>query len=188
MLSDLILRNLAALNRPYLVAIDGLGGAGKSTLAEQIAGDVPEVTIVHFDDFYRVMDPVEREGLSVEEAFRRSFDWERLEAQVLKPLRAQQTARYERYDWPTNQLAETHTVRPDQIVLVEGVGCSRPELRGYYDLRVWVETSYEKRHRRMIARGENPPEQIARWEAIEAYYAQTHRPHESADLVIAGEP
>ena len=36
--------------RPLLVAIDGRGGAGKSTLAERLRMIVPESVVVHTDD------------------------------------------------------------------------------------------------------------------------------------------
>ena len=36
--------------RPRLIAIDGRGGAGKSTLAERLQAAVPRSAVVHTDD------------------------------------------------------------------------------------------------------------------------------------------
>jgi uridine kinase len=43
-----------------LVAIDGGGGAGKSTLARNLADALGDATIVQMDDFYRPMPAAER--------------------------------------------------------------------------------------------------------------------------------
>lgn len=37
--------------RPFLVAIDGRGGAGKSSLAAAMARELPRASVVHTDDF-----------------------------------------------------------------------------------------------------------------------------------------
>ncbi|MEG0384235.1 MAG: uridine kinase [Solibacillus sp.] len=38
------------LDRPFLVAIDGLGGAGKTTLVNQLINIIDNVVIIHIDD------------------------------------------------------------------------------------------------------------------------------------------
>lgn len=82
-----------------LVAIDGLGGAGKSTLARALQADLAAVIIVQMDDFYRPMLERRREQLSPVEGFDQFFDWQRLRDEVLAPLRAGRTAHFRPYDW-----------------------------------------------------------------------------------------
>ncbi|MEZ4660409.1 MAG: hypothetical protein R2911_22865 [Caldilineaceae bacterium] len=48
------------------MAIDGHSAVGKSTLAKTIANSVTSVSIVHTDDFYRVMDKDERAQLDAQ--------------------------------------------------------------------------------------------------------------------------
>jgi len=81
-----------------LVAIDGHSAAGKSTLAGVIAHQLPNVTIIHVDDFYRPLDEQERESLNAQDGYYQYYDWERLEAQVLKPLSLGQDIRYQKYN------------------------------------------------------------------------------------------
>lgn len=185
--AELLQHLAAATKRPFLVGFDGRGGAGKSTLAKSWCEQMPDAVIVHVDDFYRVIEESVRESFSPQQGYERNFDWQRLEQQVLQPLTVQQPARYERYDWVQQALAETIEVNPHKIVLVEGVGSTRPELRNYYDLRIWVETSDAERMRRQYARRENTNEQITRWAAAEAYYVDNFRPAESAHFIVAGE-
>ena len=183
-----IIGKLQVVNRrPYLVGIDGLSGAGKSTLASQLEDQLANLTVVHKDDFCRVMDEDERAKLNAEEGYHMYSDWERLRQQVLIPLSHGETARFQRYDWPTGRLAETLEVVATGIVVVEGVTSTRPELRGYYDLTIWVETNCAARHARQEKRNENPPEWIARWAAAEAFYRNSVQPHRLADMTIAGE-
>ncbi|MEV7804490.1 hypothetical protein AB0O28_16235 [Microbispora sp. NPDC088329] len=73
------------------------------------------------------------------------MDWPRLQRQVIEPLRDGRKAAYERYDWPADSLAETLTVSARGYIVIEGVSVTREELRGAYDLRVWVEAPYEVR-------------------------------------------
>jgi len=106
-LTQIVERILAFAKPVSLVAIDGRGGAGKSTLAEQLRAQLPDATVVHTDDFYHVMDPAVRAALSLEEAYQQNYDWQRLERQVLGPISQGKPAHYQRYDWGLNELAET---------------------------------------------------------------------------------
>src|ERR1039458_2006977 len=83
----------------------------------------------------------ERLLLSPQEGYSQYFDWQRLRDQVLIPLASGSDARYQRYDWPTGELAasELHHVPRSGVAIVEGVYTARPELAGYYDLTVLVE-------------------------------------------------
>ena len=67
---------------PLLVAVDGGGGAGKSTLAASLASSFEQLVIVHVDDFYRPMHDDIRRGLTPEAAYASLFDWQRLETDV----------------------------------------------------------------------------------------------------------
>lgn len=175
-----------------LVAIDGLGGAGKSTLASNLAqrlGDKGRsVIVIHIDDF--VFPTSERpKGVGAAKPVGGDFDWGRLQKEVLETLRAGEVARYSRYDWPTDRHAETLEARPSGVVLVEGVSTCRRELSEFYDLRIWVECSRSERLRRGIARdGESFRWRWEEdWMPAEDHYAKTHVPAVRADFCVSGE-
>jgi hypothetical protein len=73
-------------------------------LDSSTARQLDSSTIVHGDDFYRPMPERERAQLNAQQGYYRYFDWERLRDQVLAPLCADQTARYQSFDWATGQL------------------------------------------------------------------------------------
>ncbi|MEV0004699.1 hypothetical protein AB0H28_20795 [Micromonospora sp. NPDC050980] len=116
----------------------------------------------------------------------RAFDWQRLRDQVLVPLRADRTARYQRYDWDTGRLADWTEVDPGAPVVVEGVYSARPELSPYYHLTVYVDTPREICLRRMRARGENSEEWIMRWRAAEDFCLRTTWPQSRARILVRG--
>ncbi|MFW5691414.1 MAG: uridine kinase, partial [Chloroflexota bacterium] len=98
-----------------IFALDGHGGSGKSHFAARLVrcaeqdSPVQPVTLVHMDDFYlpgRLRTP--RRGR--EKPVGGDYDLARLRDTVLRPLAEDQPGAYRRYDWPTDRLAEAHTV------------------------------------------------------------------------------
>lgn len=188
---DSILETLSKLQRTRalaLVGIDGLGGAGKSTLANCLCAALTHrdvaAEIVHLDDFFRPS----AERSSADDGEGVYFDWLRLREQVLAPLRLGRPAIYKRYDWTNDVLAGFHQVSPAGIVVVEGVSAVRRELADAYDFRIWVECPRDIRLVRGLAR--DGREARARWEQewmpAEDRYVAEHRPRDRADAVVDG--
>ena len=171
---------------PLLIAVDGLGGAGKSTLAAQLSAALPGSSIVEVDDFYSPMTAEERARLGPREGYERYFDWARLLDEAIEPLRGRRRARFRRYDWEMNSLGEWREVAPGGVVIVEGVYSTRAELRPLFGVTVYVDTPREQRAARMTARGYDNLDWLDHWMAAEDWYVRHHRPAEGADLVIDG--
>ena len=156
-----------------IIAVDGPGGAGKSTLATRLAAALGDVPVVHTDDFASWENPLEW--------------WPRLIEQVLEPLSANQTARYQRHDWDARNLAEWHEVAPDGYLILEGVSASREAFRPYLTYRIWVETPRDERLRRGLERdGESMRPQWEQWMSEEDGYIEREHPEQSADVVVSG--
>lgn len=183
--------SLAKSDSPILIAIDGCGGAGKSELAARLVGAskavAHSVDLIHFDDFYLParMRTAKRDTESPGDG---NFDWQRLRDQVLVPLRAGSSARYERYDWATDTLSEQLCVAASGIIIIEGVTSSRRELESFYNLKIWVDCPRELRLRRGIER--DGEQNRARWEQewmpAEDRYVAMHCPQKNADIVVLG--
>lgn len=171
--------------RLHLVGIDGFGGSGKSTLARALDSHEAVSAVVEGDDFYGPERPG-WEGLSPREGYEHFFDHDRLARQVLEPLGRGADCRYQRYDWGTNRLGDWVALRGGGVVVVEGVYMLRPQLRGFWDLSVFVDTPWPIRLDRQTARGENSDEDIRRWTDAEKYYERTVDPAALADIVVPG--
>ncbi len=156
-----------------VIAVDGLGGAGKSTLAARLSQALGSVAIVHTDDFASWTD---------------SLDWwPRLIQQVLVPLSKGLPARFQRYDWEQRTLVECLEVQPDSNVIIEGVSASRDAFQPYLAFSIWVETPREERLKRGRERdGQAARSQWLAWMATEDAYVACERPESRADLVVSG--
>jgi uridine kinase len=189
MLSSLANLILAVDHRPVLVGVDGQGGSGKSTLAEELADVLPgAVAIVHGDDFYSDVPDSEKVLLSPEQGCEGYFDWRRLRSEVLSAAREPSgTLRYQRYDWNTAMLSDWIEIVMPDVVIVEGVYTLRRELREYYDVTAFVQTSEATRLQRQRSRNENAEDWIRRWAAAEDFYVTRDRPWKAVEAVVEGE-
>ena len=172
---------------PYLIGIDGCGGAGKSSLAKRIERECPQAGIIHMDDFY--LPSSQRSLLSPKHSPTGcDYDWRRLETQVLKPLSEGAGARYQRYDWEKDQLADWHNVPEGGPIIIEGTYSIRKELAVYYDYTIWVECPRWLRLERGLDRdGEAArPMWEENWMVFEDLYIEEHQPMERAALVVDG--
>lgn len=183
-----VLRQVRRRNETLLVGIDGRGGSGKSTLARVLERASDDVTVVEFDDFYRLGR--DRDALLArgDAEIGGNFDWRRLRDQVLTPLARNETALYQRYDWPGDALADWHTVPVGGIVLIEGNYCTRQELFDYYDYTLWVDAPHELRLERGLRRGGRDTRErwLTEWMPEEDRYIAAEHPVARVDLVLDG--
>jgi uridine kinase len=156
-----------------VIAVDGPGGAGKSTLAHKLSVAMCKTTIIHTDDFASWEIPTEW--------------WPRLIEQVLEPLCRNQPGRYQRYDWDSRCMAEWHDVPPSEYLILEGVSASREAFQPYLAFSIWVETPRDERLRRGLERdGEDALPLWIGWMAGEDGYVARERPAERADVIVDG--
>lgn len=155
------------------LAIDGLGGAGKTTLAVSLSAKLGGAPIAHTDDFASWEQPLDW--------------WPRMLAEVLVPLAAGRQARYRRRDWERRRLGNWREIEPSECVIIEGVGSSRAVFRPYLTVAVWVEAPREERLRRGLERdGHGALPQWEQWMAREDEYAARESPQKHADVVVSG--
>ena len=155
-----------------LVAIDGHGGAGKSTLATQLSRSL-DAPLVRTDDFASWDNPLDW--------------WPELVERVLEPLAAGRPASYQPTSWG-GPARESVVVDPTDIVLIEGVSASRVSFRPYLAYSIWIETPRELRLQRGLKRdGEDSLDDWERWMAEEDAYVERERPAAHADIILPGD-
>ncbi|MFF4173570.1 uridine kinase [Streptomyces sp. NPDC001744] len=131
-----------------LVAVDGHAGSGKSTLAARLSAALGGAPVLHLDD------------LATHEEL---FAWTgRLREQVLEPLARGRTASYRPYDWRLRRFGAPRSLPPAPVVLVEGVGAGRREVRPFLARLLWMERGAEESWAR--GRHRDGPEQAAFWD------------------------
>jgi uridine kinase len=170
-----------------LIGIDGCGGSGKSTLARQLASVLP-ASVVEFDDFYLPSADRRERARRGDREIGGDFDWRRLRDQVLEPLASGAPCRYRRHDWERDEPGVQATVPASEVVIVEGSYVTRPELRGYFDLTIWVAAPRNLRLERGLERdGEAARGKwLYEWMPEEDRYVAAHRPADRVDIVVDG--
>ncbi len=125
--------------RPRLVAIDGRGGAGKSTLVERLRGIVPASGVVHTDD------------VAWNHAY---FDWGDLMVEnILRPLHRGEGVEFRPQAWIEHDRPGAIRVPAGaDVVWVEGTGIIREEFAPWIDASIWVQGDLDEQERRLVAR------------------------------------
>jgi uridine kinase len=180
-----------------VVAIDGHGAAGKSTIASVVA-EATGAALVHTDDFFepgpehrespcaRLRTAQARVSAPAGPALSAYYDWRRLRAEALEPLRAGRAATFRRFDWERGAgLDGTVRVTPEPLIVLEGVFSASPELSDLVDRSVFVDTPEPERLRRLRAQV-TPEEWDDEWLKAEQAYFGASRPPSSFDLIVPG--
>jgi bis(5'-adenosyl)-triphosphatase len=168
----------AGQRKPLAVAIDGLAGAGKSTLAAEIANSLPRSDLIETDWFVKHAR-AERDGPSFISAHPQ---WYRIDA-LRDLLMALRTGRHVSlngaYDHKTGSHSLTITLDGAQsdYLVVDGMYSTTAELAGAIDLRIYIDESVNAIRKRFIQRdclrGVRDPIQTARREVqINSYDAR----------------
>lgn len=173
----------SAIGRPWVVALDGRGGAGKSTLAERLLPHLAPAAVVHTDD------------VAWHAPY---FGWVDLLEQVLAQVHSGRAVSFRPPAWDVQ--GRTGAIELPvglRVVVVEGTGASPRETAHLVDRTVWVQSDRRLAEDRGIARdieqGVNGDAEESRrfwheWMSHELPFFSEQRPWERADVVVAGTP
>ena len=176
------------------IGIAGGTGSGKTTITRRILDEFGgDVSVLYHDNYYKRHDDIpfpERKKLNYDHP--NAFDTPLL-VQHLDALRAGQTIECPTYDYTVhNRAAETITVTPAKVIVVEGILIfAEPELRERLDIKLFVDTDADVRILRRIVR--DVRDRGRDLESIVAQYLTTVKPmHEMfvepskryADIII----
>ena len=154
-----------------VLAIDGRSGAGKTSLAAALAGQLgaPVLSLV---GLYGGWDGLER-GIDL------------LVTDVLVPLAAGWAADVPKYDWVAGEWAEPVVLEPPEVLIVEGVGAGARRAAAFESLLVWLEVPALTRKKRALDRdGETFAPYWDQWAAQEDLMLARERTPDRADIVI----
>ena len=175
----------ARLGNARLVTIDGPAGAGKTTVASVLAELADDVALVHLDDLYQGWS-----GLN-------DALFERIQAELIQPLRDSQPATITTWDWQLDRPGTPITVEPAPIIILEGVGASDATIRPWCTQQLWVELDVALAAARGLERdlaAANAAQSVtirqgwATWRAHQDAYMATSDNREIADLTLAMSP
>lgn len=168
---------------PFIVAIDGRSGVGKSTMAQVLAERL-DACVIEGDDFYAGGIEVRSDSAASRAAA--CIDWTR-QRSVLEALAADRAAQWRAFDWEAfdgRLCDELKTLESRLIVILEGVYAARPELADLLDLRVVLVAPDAVRLARLAAREGTIGPWEMQWHEAEEFYFEAVMPTASFDVVV----
>jgi uridine kinase len=134
------------------VAIDGVDGAGKTTLADALAPVVaaqgrPTIR-ASVDDFHHPRTLRYARGrYSPEGFYLDSYDYDSFRTLLLDPLSPAGTGRYvaRHFDLDNDRLFDVvvKQAQPAAALIIDGIFLHRPELRSYLDLSIFLKVDFD---------------------------------------------
>jgi anthranilate synthase component 1/para-aminobenzoate synthetase len=127
---------------PVIIAIDGRSGAGKTTLAIELAAQLRahhKVSLFHLEDIYPGWN-----GLLA--------GIDRYVATVLEPLSLGGAATWTSWDWERHYDGDSRVTLPAEIVIVEGVGAAAAAARPLLSAVIWADSPDDIRRTRALER------------------------------------
>lgn len=168
-----------------VLAIDGPSASGKTTLADRIA-DQLAAEVVAMDDFFlpgelRTKERLESPGGNVH--------IERFLAEAAPYLRggkANEGRTYRTFDCSIMAYGENRPLPRSPLVVVEGTYSLHPQLRQFYDIKVFLSLDPQEQRRRILLREGPEKSQLffQRWIPLENRYMEAMKPKEAADLIL----
>ena len=183
LLADDIRRAAGRSATPFIIAIDGRSGVGKSILARALASEL-NAGLIEGDDFYAGGVTVRSEPPEILAAI--CMDWRRL-GQTLAALVQTGTTTYFPFDWARfdGRLAATpKTLTAKPFIILEGVYTARPELRPQIDMCVLAVAKRSVRLARLKQREGPMTEWERQWHRAEDHYFAEIAPADGFEKII----
>ncbi len=154
-----------------LICIDGLAGAGKTTVGRALAALRPDATVLATDEMLEDWSGLPGLGATIE--------------RLVRPLAEGRPGTWRRWDWYADDWAEEHVVHPGPLLVLEGVGSAAASYDDLVTTLVWVQAQRDVRLARGIARdGEGMRQHWLRWLDDEAALHAREGTRDRADLVM----
>ena len=126
-----------------IITIDGVAGAGKTTLAAYMADEYKDrttVSVIHMDDLYDGWSDPLGEALSRKLELIASAHREGRDLELTK------------YDWLRNYPGDLLPIPSTELLILEGVGSGQSSIREFVETKIWIDLEPIVGLRRVLAR------------------------------------
>ena len=187
--------------KTVIVGIDGLGGAGKSSISEEIyeklSGENIPIEVLHIDDFIHPKKVRYNDNFPEWECYYNlQWRYDYLLERVINPIKKNGTLAglIELYDKDQDRYEKKPIdIKEGSVVLIEGIFLQREELSQVFDYMVYIDVPEAERLKRVLKRDgyigttDDIKEKYEnRYFPAERFYVNKYSPSELADYVIKG--
>ena len=126
-----------------IITIDGVAGAGKTTLAAEMADEYKDrttVSVIHMDDLYDGWSDPLGEALSRKLELIASAHREGRDLELTK------------YDWLRDYPGDLLPIPSTELLILEGVGSGQSSIREFVETKIWIDLEPIVGLRRVLAR------------------------------------
>lgn len=163
--------------RTHIIAIDGRAGAGKTTLANELALALSihrKVTLIHLDEIYAGWKLALGEELTVSLS------------RILTSISAGEIATVPVYDWATEKFTSTRQISPCDLIIIEGVGSAQRVVRDQATVTIWIDIDPKTGLERVLGRdGVAIKEQMKLWQISEEKHFLADATRENVDFILS---
>ena len=187
--------------KTVIIGIDGLGGAGKSSISEDIyeklSGENIPIEVLHIDDFIHPKNIRYNDNYAEWECYYNlQWRYDYLLDSVINPIK--QNGKFngliELYDKDEDKYEKKPVdIKEGSVVLVEGIFLQREELSQVFDYMIYIDVPEAERLKRVLKRdgyigtADDIREKYEnRYFPAERYYESKYSPSKLADYVIKG--
>lgn len=170
---------------PFIIAIDGYAGAGKSTLAKFLASQLA-APVITLDDFYGALTPAQQDYLQGEQAVQAYFDALDFADKVLIPLQNNMPVSWRPIDWLTGRSLALKQLVPEGVVIIEGVFACAVGLLKHVDMSIMVTADQAVCQQRVLARPQEDAAWYRHWAATENWYHRANRTQHRVRYLYSG--
>ena len=187
---------------PILVGIDGVDASGKTTLANKLADRLEEsnrqIIRASIDGFHNPEAIRYRKGRdSPNGYYQDSFNHHLIIDKLLKPL-SSGDLKYKEvvFDYRIDDEVNVPSKKADKdaILIMDGIFLFRPELLNYWDIKIFLDVSFDVTLQRAIKRAKDQETLDSEQDIVDIYnrryipgqrlYFQEATPQEKADILI----
>ncbi|WP_192930249.1 GNAT family N-acetyltransferase [Alkaliphilus pronyensis] len=183
---------------PLIVGINGVDTSGKTVFTKDLANYLKKlgfhIQTIHLDDFHNPSEIRHKDTNPILSYIHNAFNLNCIETELLKPVISDGILDKELtlLELESNEfnIIKKYEINPDTIVLVEGVLLYREPIDKYFELRIYLDISFEEVLKRASIRdgclmGETVIEKYRqKYIPIQKWYIEKYQPVKKSTIII----
>ena len=166
-----------------IIAIDGMTGSGKTTLAKELSQMHNDIPVFHADDFFLLPELRTEERLNEPGG---NIHYERMKKEVIDPLingKINDVIKYKPFNCRIQDFGEEKSLKINKINIVEGSYSLNPYFGKYYDFSVFLKINDKDQIERLTKRAPKMIDNfINKWIPLEKKYHEAFNLFEKCDI------